>query len=171
MAASPAPLPTIDLEGSATFFQGPFQPSAAWVEQKREEMHQLLEAHDRHLKAFELVTHDFIRSLSALLNPTKPVDIENSIDMLEEAEDRLRHDLARIIKLAEHKMRVAAGEPELIVLINEAIRGFSERYRRFAVMLRDARWELMANRAVNQPSAGIGPIHGSGEPPDHPEAA
>jgi len=171
MAASPAPLPTIDLEGSAAFFQGPFQQSAAWVQQKREEMQQILEMHDRQLDAHELVTSEFVDNLSALLSPSKPVDIENSIDMLEESEDKLRRDLARLIKLAEQKMRGAAGEPELIVLINEAIKGFSNRYRRFAAMLRDARWNLMANRASKQPSAGVGPVHGRGEPPDHPEPA
>ena len=117
-------------------------------------------------------TTSHIDTLSAAMSENMELDVDDTMEYFEEAEDRCRLDKREVLKDIDRAIKIVArSQPEALVIVNELYSLVSASYNKMASIYRDARWRLMALRATSQPSAGVGAIHGSGEPPEGVEVA
>ena len=111
-------------------------------------------------------TQEYLHTIDDMLARQPDLDIDQWIDVAEEAEDRFLEDKNSLSReIATLIKNIANTHPEAIAVLNDFKAEAVRAHNQMAALFRDTRWKLMAARAAVQTGPGIGAIHGSGEPP------
>jgi hypothetical protein len=99
--------------------------------------------------------------LVGLLTSGNNLDVDSTIEHLLELEQEDQEHAKALEQKAEWLFRRFKAQPELMPLINDVVRASLRGIEEMATLHRDQRWRLMMARAMHQPSAGKGAVHGS----------